>query len=248
MCHYCLVQFSVMQQSFACIPDTTDNVGTYLLLKKHGVDGLPTGQDHHGESHGHRHHKSHSNHLRYQIGWEVHKNVSGNVLCETDVAKETHLAQRKGNKRVWGKVLFGCVTPSGGSRVCFFCSRWCRKWWRHWELSWKWCSCVWQTARPGYRRLGAPACKRQVGQQQNCVLCHRWKHNCCCMHLTNRPSNTQMLQRAMRRHKCANFGNCSGFLLYSHTDVHLCPINLIWNLASVSKCYWHIPHAHSFLQ
>lgn len=118
MGHYCLVQFLV-SKSFACIPDTTANVGTYLLLKKHGVDGLPTGQDHHGESHGHRHHESHSNPTRYQIGWEVHKNVSGNVLCEADVAKETHLAQKKGNKRVWGKVLFGCVTPSGGSCVCF---------------------------------------------------------------------------------------------------------------------------------
>lgn len=78
--------------------------GAYLLLKEHGVDGLPTRQDHHGESHSHRHHKSYSNHLRYQIGWEVHKNISSNVFCETDVTKEPHLVQKKGNKQGWGNV------------------------------------------------------------------------------------------------------------------------------------------------
>lgn len=102
----------------------------YLLLKEHGVDGLPTGQDHHGETHSHRHHKSYSNHLRYQIGWEVHENISFNVLRETDVTKEPHLVQTKGNQQGWGgtcELLFGCATQSAfrwetamGVCVCVF--------------------------------------------------------------------------------------------------------------------------------
>ncbi len=70
-------------------------IQAYLLLKKHGVDGLATGQDHHGESDGHRHHEANADHLRHQVGREVHQHVACNVLGETDIAKEAHLVQRE---------------------------------------------------------------------------------------------------------------------------------------------------------
>lgn len=72
--------------------------GGYLLLKEHGVDGLPAGQDHHGEPYGHRHHEAHADHLRHQVGGEVHQHVARDVLRETDVAEESHLVS-EGRRR-----------------------------------------------------------------------------------------------------------------------------------------------------
>ena len=63
----------------------------YLLLKEHGVNGLATGQDHHGKAHGHGHHEAHADHLRHQVGREVHQHVARYVLREADVAEEPHL-------------------------------------------------------------------------------------------------------------------------------------------------------------
>lgn len=71
------------------------SIQTHLLLKEHGVDGLAAGQDHHGESDGHRHHKAHADHLCHQVGWEVHQHIASDVVCETDVTKEAHLVQRE---------------------------------------------------------------------------------------------------------------------------------------------------------
>lgn len=101
--------------------------GAYLLLKEHGVDGLPTGQDHHGESHSHRHHETHSNHLRDQIGREVHEDISSNVLRETYVTKEPHLGQREGNHQ--GGRLLGCE------------SRWASRWVAVMAVSESVCTC-----------------------------------------------------------------------------------------------------------
>lgn len=67
----------------------------HLLLKKHGVDGLAAGQDHHGESDSNRHHEAHPNHLCHQVGREVHQHIAGDVLCETNVTEEAHLVQRE---------------------------------------------------------------------------------------------------------------------------------------------------------
>lgn len=79
-----------------CMPTQfVSSIQSHLLLKKHGVDGLAAGQDHHGESDGNRHHEAHTDHLRHQVGGEVHQHVAGNVICETDVAKESHLVQRE---------------------------------------------------------------------------------------------------------------------------------------------------------
>lgn len=75
----------------------------HLLLKKHGVDGLAAGQDHHGEPDGDGHHEAHADHLCHQVGREVHQHVACDVLRETDVAEETHLgSERGGGKRIQG--------------------------------------------------------------------------------------------------------------------------------------------------
>lgn len=68
---------------------------SYLLFKKHGVDGLAAGQDHHGEADGHGHHEAHSDHLGHQVGGEVHQHVARNLFSEADVAKETHLVEEE---------------------------------------------------------------------------------------------------------------------------------------------------------
>lgn len=76
----------------------------YLLLKQHGVDGLAAGQDHHGESNGHRHHEAHPDHFCHQVGWKVHEHVAGDVLREADVAEEAHLVERKAEDVVLRRV------------------------------------------------------------------------------------------------------------------------------------------------
>lgn len=68
---------------------------SHLLFEKHGVDGLAAGQDHHGEAHRHRHHEAHADHLRHQVGREVHQHVARDLFSEADVAKETHLVQEE---------------------------------------------------------------------------------------------------------------------------------------------------------
>lgn len=80
-------------------PFESRKLNCYLLLEEHSVDGLTAGQDHHGKSDGHRHHEAHADHLRYQVGREVHQHVACDFLCETDVAEEAHLVRRRG---VWG--------------------------------------------------------------------------------------------------------------------------------------------------
>lgn len=66
---------------------------SYLLLEQHGVDGLSAGQDHHGEAHSHRHHKAHTDHLRYQVRWKVHQYVPSNVICEAHITEEPYLEE-----------------------------------------------------------------------------------------------------------------------------------------------------------
>lgn len=74
-------------------------VQAYLLFKKHGVDGLPAGQDHHGKANGDRHHEAHADHLGHQVGRKVHQHVACDVFCEADVAKETHLVPEEEEAR-----------------------------------------------------------------------------------------------------------------------------------------------------
>lgn len=66
-------------------------VQSYLLLKQHGVDGLPAGQDHHGEAHSHGHHEAHSDHLRHKIRGKIHQHIPSYGVCKTYIAKEPHL-------------------------------------------------------------------------------------------------------------------------------------------------------------
>lgn len=86
-------RFLNLYPSNLSIPHTASFLA-YLLFKKHRVDGLAAGKDHHGESDGHRHHEADADHLCYQVGWKVHQHVTCNVLCETDIAKKSHLVQR----------------------------------------------------------------------------------------------------------------------------------------------------------
>lgn len=101
--------------------------GAYLLLKEHGVDGLPARQDHHGESHSHRHHETHSNHLRDQTGREVHEDISSDVLRETHVTKEAHLVSERRQQPGWNVTWpVSHDRLSGASESvckCCFCSR-----------------------------------------------------------------------------------------------------------------------------
>lgn len=77
----------------------------YLLLKEQRVQGLPAGQDHHGEAHGHRHHEASADHLRHQVGGEVHQHVAGDGLGEAHVAKEPHLPEDRAEGRMVGRAL-----------------------------------------------------------------------------------------------------------------------------------------------
>lgn len=78
--------------------------------------------------------------------------------------------QRTPNHKVsmwqqWQRV--NVIGVDGKGQVCVevrFHSQWCRRWWLRWGPRWRWCSCVWRTARPGCRRSAAPACERQAAQ------------------------------------------------------------------------------------